>query len=219
MGGVPHQRDAPAYSVYFLGNSHTAYHDVPGLVRSLLESGSYKATIESATGGHLDDIEPRRDVRERIAKGRFTHVVLQGASISSSHKYEYSLDKPIALAKRAVAAGAKPLMFAEWPRKGWDESGYIYKHYDTVRKEGGGEVMPVCYAWDAALKANPSLDLWDVDGNHSKLAGAYLAACTIAFWIAGHDSNLTFTPKGIESRTAKLLRDTARTTVKARRKA
>jgi hypothetical protein len=35
----------------------------------------------------------------------------------------------------------------------------------------------VGYAWQAALKQNPSLNLWQDDGSHPSEAGTYLAAC------------------------------------------
>jgi len=217
--GAPIHGEQAPHRIYFLGNSHTSSNDVPGLVRSLLVSGGFKVETEMATGGHLDDIEKNTGVKERIERGKWTHVVLQGAMISSSHKYEYSQAGGIALAARVKKAGAKALLFAEWPRKGWDESDYIYKHYGMIQKEAGGEILPVCFAWDAALKAQPKLELWASDGNHSNLAGAYLAACTIAYWIAGPESNLKFVPTGVDEKLAGTLKQTARATVASRKRA
>lgn len=206
-----------AVRILFLGNSHTAANDVPGLVRSLLESGGVKAETESITGGHLDDLEPRQNVRDRIDKGKFKYVVLQGAMISSSHKYDYPQDKAIALAKRAVKAGSTPLYFAEWPRKDWDESDYITKHYELIRKAAGGDTVPVCYAWVRSVGENKGFDPWAADGNHAQLAGSYIAASTIAYWIAP-DASLTFAPKGIEPGLASRLRQAAYNTVAERKR-
>jgi hypothetical protein len=172
--------------------------------------------VSVLSGGHLDDIEPRADVRRAIDEGKWTHVVLQGTKISSSHKFEYSQAAGIALAARARRAGAKVLLFAEWPRKGWDESDYIFRHYQTIQESAGGEIVPVCYAWDEAFRAHPSVNLWAPDGNHSSLVGAYLAACTIAYWVAGTDSVLTFVPRGVDTKMAGAMRRSAMSTVEKR---
>lgn len=202
------------YRVLFLGNSHTSTNDVPGMVRSLLASSGYKVSTEAMFGGHLDDLEARQDVRDKIDNGKWTHVVLQGAMISSSHKYEYPQDKVVALATRAKKAGAIPLYFAEWPRRDWDESDYIYSHYESSRKEAGGEVIPVCYAWDSV--ALP--EMWSADGNHAALSGSFVAACTIAYWIGGGEASFTFAPSGLDVELAKKLRAAAYKTVVERKK-
>lgn len=218
MAGSQPQSTQGPFRIYFLGNSHTSVNDVPGLVRSLLASGGVKVETEMAIGGQFDDIERDPRIRNRIAMGKWTHVVLQGASISSSHKYEYSQAGGIALVKRVVAAKAKPLLFAEWPRKGWDESDYIYEHYEIIKRDAGGETLPICYAWDRAVKEHRGLNPWATDGNHAALAGSYIAACTIANWIAGTDATLTFVPRGLEAGLASKLRQTARQTVTEWRK-
>ncbi len=204
------------YKILFLGNSHTSYNDLTSQVASLLRSNGSSVEVSVVTGGHLDDIEPRADVRRSIDSGKWTHVVLQAAKISSSHKYEYSQASGIALAARAKRAGAKALLFAEWPRRGWDESDYIYKHYEVIQKAAGGDILPVCYAWDDAIKTYPKLEVWDVDGNHSNMTGAYLAACTIAYWIAGPDSSLRYVPRGVDPKTASALMTVAKAAVAKR---
>lgn len=209
-----HQKPSPeTYRILFLGNSHTAYNDLTTTTAALLQSSGAKVEFAMFTGGHLDDLEPRPDVRKSIDNGRWTHVVLQGAMISSSHKYEYSQAAGIALAQRAVRAGAKPLYFSEWPRRGWNESDYIYKHYEIIRKEAGGENVPICYAWDAARSFNPRVEFWSPDGNHSNSTGAYLAAATIAYWIAGPGANLNYVPRRMDKALAASLLRASRSTV------
>ncbi len=217
---IGQQKPLPAtYKILFLGNSHTASNDLTGQVASLLRSNGSKVEFSMMTGAHLDDIEKQPKVRTAIDGGKWTHVVLQGAMISSSHKYEYSQAAGIALAARAKRAGAKALLFAEWPRKGWAESDYIFQHYEIIRKAAGGDVLPICYAWDEVLKTQPKLELWSTDGNHANMTGAYLAACTIAYWIAGPDSSLKHAPRRVDPQTAAALMQTARAAVVRRKKA
>ena len=212
---VPGTPVEASYRVLFLGNSHTTTNDVPGLVKSSLKSAGMECETKTIFGAHLDDLEDRADVIEALQQD-WTHVVFQGAMISSSHKYEYPQDKAIALAKRAK--DAKVLYFAEWPRKGWDESDYIYDHYAIIRKQAGGEIVPICHAWDAVLKSEPSLALWTADGNHAELPGSFLAANTIAYWIAGTDTRLTFVPANLDLGTGARLRQFAWQTVSEARK-
>lgn len=213
------QSTGPSYRILFLGNSHTQYNDLTGKVATLLRSSGASVEHAMIQGAHLDDLSRNAAVLSTIDKDKWTHVVLQGAMISSSHKYDYSQEPGIALAARAKKAGSKALLFAEWPRKGWDESDYIYKHYAIIQKAAGGDILPVCYAWDAAIKAKPGLEMWASDGNHSNDAGAYLAACTIAYWIAGPDAKLKPIKTEVDDRTNALLMKSAQGAVRARKKA
>jgi hypothetical protein len=212
------QSTGPSYRILFLGNSHTQYNDLTGKVAGLLRSAGGRVEFAVVQGAHLDDLSRNPAVLGTIDKDKWTHVVLQGAMISSSHKYDYSQEPGIALAARAKKAGSKALLFAEWPRKGWDESDYIYKHYAIIQKAAGGEIVPVCYAWDAAMKASPKLEMWAGDGNHSNDTGAYLAACTIAYWIAGPDAKFKPITTEVDQKTNALLMKCAQDTVRTRKK-
>ena len=195
--------DAQTYRILFLGNSHTASNDLPGMVAGLLRSAGHTVETSFVFGGFLDDLEPRQDVRDTIDDGKLTHVVLQATKMSSSHKYEYTKEPGIALVNRAKKAGAKPLLFAEWPRRGWDEADYILGQYEAIRTKAGGEVVPVCRAWAEAVRADPSLDLWAPDGNHAKPLGTYLAACAIALAIGGNKAELAHVPRGVDPKLAR----------------
>jgi hypothetical protein len=212
------KQTGPAYRILFLGNSHTQYNDLIGKVATLLRSAGGSVEFKMIQGAHLEDLSRNPAVTDSIDKDKWTHVVLQGAMISSSHKYEYSQEPGIALAARAKRAGSKALLFAEWPRKGWDESDYIYKHYAIIQKAAGGDILPVCYAWDAAMKAKPGLDMWASDGNHSNDTGTYLAACTIAYWIAGPDAKFKPITTEVDGKTNSLLMKSAQDAVRARKK-
>jgi hypothetical protein len=212
-------------------------NDVPGMVKRILESGEAKVKVQIFVDGMLDDLAPRADVRDSIAKGRWTHIVLQGARLSSSHKYEYSKQPGIDLARLAAKSGAQPLLFAEHPRRGWDEAAWIYEQYGQIKKAVNGasvaqrskptpgtehtrlgcEIVPCPFAFAQVLKADPKLDLWMPDGNHANLAGSYLNALTIAYWIAGPEAKLSFVSKGVDATTARALDRAAREAVRQHR--
>lgn len=176
--------------VLFLGNSHTAFNDVPGMVKTILEADAQGArvAVEVRMGASLQSISQDQGAIKRIVQGKFTHVVLQGAALSSSHKYKYSQEGAIRLAKEAKKSGAEALLFAEWPRKGWKETGYILGIYKEIAKESQAKIVPVCSVFDRLLGMNPKLDLWQEDGNHATKAGSYVASLAIAQAISAQSS-------------------------------
>jgi hypothetical protein len=198
--------------ILFIGNSHTAGNDIPGSVKRQWEvtKPQIQVTTEMMLGGALEDISRRNDVQDKIRDGHWNLVVLQGAAISQSHKYTYSQEGAISLAKLAKSSGARALLYAEWPRKGWNETEYILNVYRGIAKASGAEIIPVCKAWDEALKRNSKLDLWLPDGNHSSSAGGYLASVFITGWIAKQPVTKDVgVPSGVDVATGKLLRDSA----------
>jgi hypothetical protein len=172
----------PTQNVLFLGNSHTTTNDLPEMVMNLVESDRtrrrFNVTVRS--GANLEQIAKLTEVKKLIQTGKFSDVVLQGASLSSSHKYDYSQTGAVSLAKLAKKSKSKVWFFSEWPRKGWKETPYILGIYQKIAKKGGGKVIPIGKVWDNILKHNPKFDLWSSDGNHASLLGSYTAALAIA---------------------------------------
>lgn len=191
---------AVSFKILFLGNSHTSTYDVPSQVRNLLQAGMSGASVVTETryGGLLNDIANDPAIFRQIQNNRYTHIVLQGAAISSSHQYEYSQAGGIRLAKAAVASRATTFFFAEWSRRNWQETEYILNVYRKIQKAApGSKIIPVGKAFDIALNSNPNIDLWASDGNHSNPSGAYLASCVIAHWIAPEGFALQWEPAGL----------------------
>lgn len=207
--------------ILFLGNSHTAQHDIPSTVKRLLETdgSGRKVTVELLSGTFLRSIFQNRKTSSKIAKGNWDYVVLQGQEISSSHKYDYSKKEAISLANIARESGAKPLLFAEWSRRGINESYYIYNIYKYISKESRADVVPIGYAFDTALAMNRKLELWASDGNHSSSQGALLASMTIYYWINGTKTDPAHQRvRGVTASRQKLLRTAAKSTVDRARK-
>ena len=195
-------------SVLFLGNSHTAFNDVPGMVQSLLRSSGVQATIGYRTGGHLDDLNTP-EVRRIISSGKITHLVLQGQMISMSHKYDYSIESAVALAKTANAAGVKVILYSEWPRQGINETAYIESIYEKIAKRAKATISPVGRAWDEALQSGVRVQFWASDGNHAAPAGSYIAAVTLARSIAGESFAPSFVPTWLKPEDARKLSKSA----------
>jgi len=208
----------PALNILFLGNSHTANNDIPGLVKALLQSDGSGRRVQTqiVPCGLLKDLANRTDVAREIRSGRWDVVVLQGAEVSSSHKYTYPQDGPIALAKMAKQAKVRTLLFVEWSRKGWDESEFTLGVYRKIAHASGAEIVPVCYSWDVALKARPKLDLWLPDGNHSSPTGGYLAASAFYYFLTEDPkAEPAWRPPDMDPALARFLRESARKAIRS----
>ena len=197
--------------VLFFGNSHTVSNDVPGMVKALLESsGKFRVTRHTRTGAFLIDIWENKANRILVQTGKWDVVVLQAAKLSSSHKYNYSHEGGINLANLALKSGAKVFLFAEWPRRGWNETAYILSEYGEIAvKAKGAKILPIPQAWERARKNLPNIELWQPDGNHATHAGSYLAACVIANGIAGRRIPVRWAPPAIDAQLARKLRSIA----------
>lgn len=185
--------------VLFLGNSHTYVNNVPQLVRSLALTASrpLDIAVDSVTGGHLEDLAKRPDVLDKVRTGGFDVVVLQAAMVSQSHKYDYPQDGAILIAKAAVRAKAKVLMYPEWSRRDIPETEYTEKVYRGIAQTVGGRTAPVGRVWDNVVGRHP-WPLWSPDGNHASLSGSFLAANVLYRWLVDDDKPVTtFRPAGV----------------------
>lgn len=189
-------------NILFLGNSHTGSNDLTGMVKSLIESDGTRTQVQFKVhgAGFLEDLAQSSALRKDLQSGDWDVVVMQGAKLSSSHKYEYDHSGAVQIAKFAKQNKVKAYLFAEWPRRGWNESTYIMKEYREISEPSGATIIPVCYAWDSFLKEQPKAQLWAGDGNHASLSGSYLAACTIAMWLGSKEAKTpTWVQRGVPS--------------------
>jgi len=189
--------------ILFVGNSHTSFGDVPGTVQKLLVRDEQFLGVECRTFGvgTLNQWKGNSGLVGAVKSGGWSFAVLQGAEVSSSHRYTYSQANGIELARRLERSGTRVFLVSEWPRRGWDETDYIEAIYRAIAKESGAEVVPVGRVWDGTRKRLSGLDLWQADGNHASAAGSYLSARTIASWLGGE--KLGYVPAGIDRRFVK----------------
>jgi hypothetical protein len=152
-----------------------------------------------------------------LLERRWSFVVLQAQKYSTSGQFHYPIDGAVALARRARAAGAVPILFPEWPRRGIDETQRIYDLHVSIAQLEPACVAPVGQAWDLALARHPALTLHDPDGNHSAAPGAFLAALVIATTMTGTppDTLPHVALAGVDADTQALLRRIAAETVLA----
>lgn len=176
------------FRLLFVGNSHTAMHELPLLVRKMIEHQHPGKTVMTnyIPCAFLEDAANNPECISEIKTRPWKHVILQAQKISMSGKFAYSRKEGIELAILAKVHGATAVYYPEWGLKGVAGDGERQlKVYVEMAKEGGADVAPVSRAWDLALKKNPKLELHSSDGNHQSAVGAFLTACVLYGQITG----------------------------------
>ena len=179
---------AAQVQVLFMGNSHTAVNDVPGLVAAMVKAAWPDKTVEAVTAPGWSSLEDRSRDPASLALLRsraWRFVVLQAQDYSSSGLYSYPIDGAVALVGESRKVGALPILFPEWPRRGINETQRIYDLHLSIAREAPACVPPIPQAFDLAIARDPQLVLWAEDGNHSAPAGAFLAALVLATTMTG----------------------------------
>ncbi len=195
----PNTEDGADTRLLFIGNSHTGNGDVPGTIKAMMESdgSGRKVYVEQIGCAFLEDVALNKTSMDRIEKGKWDAVICQGVKLSSSHMRSYPHEGAVEVVKSALKGGAKAYLYAEWPRKDWDETDYILRVYGQVAKDSGGHIIPTCRAWDLVLQKDKNPDLWFDDGNHSSPLGAYLACSVIYYWLSGDGHTPSYVPKDV----------------------
>jgi hypothetical protein len=166
-------------SILFFGNSHTSINDVPATVAAMLRAGAPGRTVATVTSPDWMLLNARGDHEPSLAllrSQRWSVVVLQAQDYSSSGQFIYPTTGAEKLVQLSRAQGALPVLFAEWPRFGIDESARIVSVYGSVAERAPSCLPPIPEAFDLAKQRHPDLGLHAADGNHSSPAGAYLAS-------------------------------------------
>ncbi len=201
-------RDDDTLRVLFIGNSHTYVNDLPGMFRSLSESGSRVAIVDmSAPGGHaLMEHVVNPTTLSKIARLGWDFVALQEQSQIPT--IEYWCENGMYPASRTLDSlirlpGAGTAFYMTW---GWKLGGTMtyrehssppfrdYFHmqdsataaYLRIARELSARMVPVGSAWAIARHRDSLVDLWQADNCHATVKGTYLAACVFyaALWEA-----------------------------------
>lgn len=184
------QVSAADWSVFFIGNSHTGMHNMPGLICDMIRFRFPKQTAycHSMSVGFLEDTARSPAYRQEIESRPWKHVVLQAQKISMSGMYDYSKKDGIELAKLAKAKGAKVTFYPEWGVAGKAGDGQRTEEvYRGMAAAAGVGMAPVATAWDLALAERPNLSLHSRDGNHQSKVGAFLTGAVLFGQITGED--------------------------------
>jgi hypothetical protein len=206
-------------SILFIGNSYTYFNNVPEMVAALMAEGAgcHVQTRMIAPGGaELRKQWADDHTRAALTERKWDYVILQE---QSSLGRDYWVDgnarvvgdelfAPAAAlwSKAARDAGAQPVFYLTWSRKGTPEDQAALNHaYFSAAHLAGAPVAPVGIAWQLVRRERPDLELYWKDGSHPSPAGSYLAACAIYATLLHRDpsglpSRITGTPISVEGK-------------------
>jgi hypothetical protein len=238
-GGIasPTERDGNdrvELRVLMVGNSYTMHHTLNAMLQRVaagVDGGPHFAVDMVAHGGYsLRNHLRTGPALQRIRTGHYTHVVLQGHSLSTvDHLEEFEADAE--RFKQAIdAAASRTVFYATWARS---PEVSLYRHhklvhsfsemservgsaYFEVSTKLGAGLAPVGRAFERSLIQFPRLTLWGSDGSHPSLAGSYMAACVIYGAITGTDPGATsYVPEGMSESDAAMVRTVAAQSLEA----
>lgn len=201
------------YSILFIGNSMTYYHDMPtAIFEKMAASAGFDVTVRSVTAGgrflweHLSlDDEAARAAKAALAAdkaGVYDFVVLQEGMPDLYTRTESFYGAVRTLAGRIRDLGAKPALYARMGNKRGnpelDDPACTYEHvYQTIVKAHetiSQELdIPVAWAVRAAYEMNEEplpFDLYDPDRSHPSYAGSYVAALCVFTALFGADPTM-----------------------------
>jgi hypothetical protein len=223
---LPVVRDSgPGLRVLLIGNSYTMHHTLHVMLQRLAAGvvGGPQLVVEAeAHGGYsLRNHLRTGQALARIRSGHYTHVVLQGHSMSVlDHPDELSADAE--RFKRAIdEASARTVFYETWARSpearmylsnkivhSFEEmTERVDAAYLGLSQRLGAGLAPVGRAFQRALVQEPKLALWGSDGSHPTVAGSYMAACVLYGALTGADPRATgYIPPELTERDAVRIR-------------
>lgn len=177
-----------AIAILFVGNSLTATNDLPGMVEAMGRAAGVDVRCAAVAKPNfsLEDHWNDGEARRAIAKGGWTHVVLQQGP-SALPESRVLLDEYARRFDREIRrANARPALFMVWPSQGrrQDFDG-VSRSYAGAATLVGGVLLPAGDAWRAAWRRAPGLALYGPDGFHPSRLGSSLAALVILDRLTG----------------------------------
>ncbi|MFK7943180.1 MAG: hypothetical protein AB8B85_09740 [Paracoccaceae bacterium] len=216
LTATPGSTSATHIRIGFVGNSFTLQHNVPEMVRRLLDSvwfDSFSFNIETfaRNGAYLAD---RKDPQAALGLARrdsqhFGILVLQDHSTSALTHVKRT--QSLAAIRRFNDLAVNTTLFATWPRRAdhqlYRQPGMPRSAVDMVEQTEahlanamGSEtsderyrIAPVGRAWLLA----DDIDLYAADGYHANISGAWLSALVLARAITGKNVDAV-APKGVK---------------------
>jgi hypothetical protein len=199
--------------VLFIGNSLTAWNDLPNLFASLAQAGGHARPVVRtiAVGGFsLEDHWNQGDAQKAIATGKWHFVVLQQGPSALIESRRLLVDYTRRFADVARASGATPALYMVWPsRSRASDFPGVSTSYTAAARAVNGRLLPAGDAWRRVLRDHQDIALYSDDGLHPTVAGSYLAALVIYREL--YDSPVTgLPPLGLDEPVAKRLQNSVR---------
>lgn len=215
--------------VLFLGNSYTAYNNLPQLVADVALSAGDTVVFSSNTpGGYtFQGHSTNATSLSLLAAGDWDHVVLQEQSQLPSFPQGQVQTScfPFARALDSIAQSLNPcvktIFYMTWGRKNGDASNCAtwppvctYSGMDSLLRlrymqmavDNDAMVNPAGAIWRHIRNNLPGIELYQTDESHPSLAGSYATACGFYSTIFRKDPTLITTDAGLDPLTAAQIR-------------
>lgn len=164
--------------ILFIGNSHTYFNDMPATVAELAKEEHYDCDVTMiAHGGwylaqHVQEPETKFNIRH----GHYDYVVLQ----EYAHPFgpeEKLYDAVWELDEWIQTSHAKTVIYMTWAKKDEPEAQErMTAAHEKISKETGALLAPVGKEWWKYRRENPSVEMYDPDGQHTSEYGSWFAA-------------------------------------------
>lgn len=176
--------------ILFIGNSLTAFNDLPGMLDSLLRTGGVEDRTIAAIarpGYGLEDHWSQQATHDAIARGWDVIVLQQGPSATEGRPSLLAYSEMFAEPIRD--AGAVPALYMVWPAeaRSFDFAG-VSDSYSDAADRIGGLLFPAGEAWLAAWDIEPDVELYGPDRFHPNPLGTYAAALVMYEQLSGADA-------------------------------
>lgn len=183
----------------FIGNSYTAYNNLPSLTAEVAASAGDTLEFDSNTPGGTSFATHSTNATSlsKIEEGNWDYVILQEQSQIPSFPLTQVEEDCFPYAEALVEhilefnPCATPLFYMTWGRENGDAQNCAnwppvctYEGMDDLLRErymmlgemNNAEVSPVGAVWRHVRENFPDVDLYNDDGSHPSAAGSYLAA-------------------------------------------
>lgn len=187
--------------VLFLGNSYTAYNNLPQMTASVaLSAGDTLVFQSNVPGGTtLRQHSTNATSLGLIAQGNWDYVVLQEQSqypafpdaqvAAEVYPFARKLDSLITAANGCT----ETVFYRTWGRKNGDQQNcpffppvctyagmdsMLALRYRIMADSNRAVLSPVGQVWKRLRQLNPNIELYNPDESHPSMAGSYAAACT-----------------------------------------
>ena len=191
---VVYPDDVDVMNILFLGNSHTYYNDVPGIVEGLGKANGMAINCTSFTEGGATInsliLKYKTKIIEELNSTNYDYIIIQEQSTSNFRNYESFLTSAKEILK--IADGVEVRLYQTWA---YEEGSQLLNDYGLTHDEmyqnivdsyhnvsaiTGIKINPVGDVFEAFINQYPDIKLY-TDGNHANRAGSYLSACVHYF--------------------------------------
>lgn len=234
----------PPLRVFFVGNSHTYYNDMPAMVAALATEAArsdasvrpFEFAMEAPGGANLVAHLATGQIAKRLSGARWDYVVLQEQQQRPSFRFNpKQLDDEFYGPARTLdivikATGAKTLLYMTAARLTGDPDNVPNDTYEAMQErvresyvalgsELGADVVPVGTAFRNVHAQHPNIPLWDQDRSHPGRHGSYLAACVFFNALYGKSPEGNAYLGGLPETDARILQAAAQSSLSATTKA